>query len=58
MLAAGIYFLSQIFVYRAISISAIITNPFHGTFSKQPEKIILISLIWFLMQLNQDIFLN
>jgi len=38
METAGIYGLSQIFGHRAISISAILANRFHGTFSEQPEK--------------------
>ena len=38
METAGIYGLSQIFGHRAISISAILANRFHGTFSDQPDK--------------------
>ena len=38
METSGIYGLSQIFGHRAISISAILANRFHGTFSDQPDK--------------------
>jgi uridine phosphorylase len=38
METAGIYGLSQVLGHRAISISAILANRFHGTFSEQPDK--------------------
>jgi uridine phosphorylase len=38
METAGIYGLSQVLGHRAISISAILANRFHGTFSDQPDK--------------------
>ena len=38
METAGIYGLSQILGHRAISISAILANRYHGTFSEQPDK--------------------
>jgi uridine phosphorylase len=38
METAGIYGLSCVLGHRAISISAILANRFHGTFSEQPDK--------------------
>lgn len=38
METAGIYGLSQVLGHRAISISAILANRFHGTFSEQSDK--------------------
>ena len=38
METAGIYGLSQVLGHRAISISAILANRFHGTFSDQPDQ--------------------
>jgi uridine phosphorylase len=38
METAGIYGLSQVLGHRAISISAILANRFHGTFSEQPDE--------------------
>ncbi|MDG1823612.1 MAG: nucleoside phosphorylase [Flavobacteriaceae bacterium] len=38
METAGIYGLSQVLGHRAISLSAILANRFHGTFSDQPDK--------------------
>ncbi|MBT7458138.1 MAG: phosphorylase, partial [Flavobacteriaceae bacterium] len=38
---AGIYGLSQLMGHKAVSISAILANRFHGTFSLKPEKTVL-----------------
>ena len=38
METAGIYGLSHVLGHKAISISAILANRFHGTFSNQPDK--------------------
>jgi uridine phosphorylase len=41
METAGIYGLSQLMGHKAVSISAILANRFHGTFSAKPEKTVL-----------------